>query len=35
MSQINGKYLKDENGNIISPITSADSIFYMGGAINK
>lgn len=24
---VNGKYLKDENGNIISPVTSADSVF--------
>lgn len=31
MSQVQGKYLRDENGNIFSPITSADSIFYMGG----
>lgn len=35
MSNVNARYLEDENGNIISPITSADSIFYMGGAINK
>lgn len=26
MSKVNGKYIKDENGNIISPITSAESV---------
>lgn len=31
MSQVNGKYIKDENGNIISPITSAESVVF-GGA---
>lgn len=31
MSQINGKYLKDENGNIFSPITSTQSIFDNDG----
>ena len=28
MSTINAKYLKDEEGNIISPITGIGSIFY-------
>ena len=32
MSQVNGKYIKDENGNIISPITSAKSVVFGGGA---
>ena len=31
MSQVNGKYIKDENGNIISPITSAESVVFGGG----
>lgn len=35
MSQINGKYIKDENGNIISPITSAESVVFGGGGANK
>lgn len=26
MSTVNGKYIKDENGNIFSPITSAGSV---------
>ena len=28
---INIKYLKDENNNVISPVTSVDSIFTSGG----
>lgn len=27
MSTVNGKYLKDENSNIISPIVSTDTIY--------
>lgn len=27
MSSVNSKYIKDENGNIISPVTSSESIF--------
>lgn len=27
---VNGKYLKDENGNIISPVVSTDSIYHKG-----
>lgn len=30
MSNVNGKYSKDENGNVYSPITSTDSIYYNG-----
>lgn len=30
MSQVNGKYLKDENGNIFSPITSSDTVISGG-----
>ena len=32
MSQINGKYLRDENNNIFSPITSSDTVIS-GGVI--
>lgn len=28
MSQVNGKYLKDEQGNIFSPIVSVDSVYW-------
>lgn len=37
MSQVNGKYLKDENGNVFSPITSPGSIVYHknGGGSSK
>lgn len=38
MPTVNGKYLKDENSNIISPIVSADTIYDtfgnpMGGVL--
>ena len=33
MSQVNGKYIKDENGNIFSPIVSSDSVITKGGGI--
>lgn len=29
------KYLKDENGNIISPIASADSVYIRGGVYTR
>lgn len=29
------KYLKDENGNIFSPIVSTDSIYTGGGVIDS
>ena len=29
--QVNAKYLKDENGDIISPVVSCDSIFTQDG----
>ena len=28
---VNGKYIKDENGNIISPITSSKTTFMQSG----
>lgn len=28
MSQVSQKYLKDEDGNIISPVTSISSVYY-------
>lgn len=31
MSQANIKYVKDENDKVISPITSAESVFVGGG----
>lgn len=31
MSSVNGKYLKDESGNTISPITSVDTVFDSDG----
>lgn len=31
MSQVQGKYLRDENDNIFSPIVSSDSVIYNGG----
>ena len=31
MSTVNGKYLKDENSNIISPIVSTDTIYDTSG----
>lgn len=31
MSQANIKYVKDEDGKVISPITSAESVFVGGG----
>lgn len=31
MQNIQGKYIKDENRNVISPITSTESIFYPNG----
>jgi hypothetical protein len=33
MSSVPGKYIKDENGNIFSPIVSSDSIIARGGEI--
>lgn len=33
MSTVNGKYIKDENGNIFSPIVSSDSVITKGGGI--
>ena len=35
MDNINIKYLKDENSKVISPITSADSVFVGGGYLYK
>lgn len=29
--EVQGKYLKDENGNIISPIVSTETIIMPGG----
>lgn len=29
--EVQGKYLKDENGLIISPIVSSDTVIYNGG----
>lgn len=34
MSSVPGKYIKDENGNIFSPIVSSDSVIAMGGEFN-
>lgn len=34
MSQVNGKYIKDENNEIFSPITSSESVI-MGGENSK
>lgn len=34
MSNVSGKYLRDENGEIFSPIVSADSV-YWGGDITE
>lgn len=31
MSTAKQKYLKDENGNIISPVTSLDSVYTSNG----
>lgn len=31
MANVNAKYLKDESGNIISPITSAKSVYGLTG----
>lgn len=33
MSSVPGKYIKDENENIFSPIVSSDSIITKGGGI--
>lgn len=33
MSEVNAVYLKDENGNIISPITSSETIFSDSGGV--
>ena len=33
MSQVQGKYLRDENDNIFSPIVSSDSVIYNGGGL--
>lgn len=35
MDNVNIKYLKDENSKVISPITSADSVFVGGGYLYK
>jgi hypothetical protein len=32
MSTVSGKYLKDENGNVISPVTSVWSVYTGGGS---
>ena len=34
MSQVNAKYLKDENGNVFSPITKDNSVIVGGGSIS-
>ncbi len=34
MSKVNGKYMKDENNEIFSPITSSESVI-MGGENSK
>lgn len=34
MENIQGKYLKDENGNVVSPITSADTVYSGNSSIN-
>lgn len=31
MGQVQAKYMKDEQGNIFSPIVSSDSVIYNGG----
>ena len=31
MSNVNGKYLKDENNQVFSPITSSESVIMRGG----
>lgn len=31
MSTVNMKYIKDENGNKISPVTSLDSVYASNG----
>lgn len=33
MSQVNGKYIKDENNEIFSPITSSGSVIMGGGEL--
>lgn len=33
MSTVSQKYLKDESGNMISPITSVDSIYDAQGGV--
>ena len=33
MSNVNGKYLKDENNQAFSPIVSSDSVITKGGGI--
>lgn len=35
MNSIPGKYIKDENGNIFSPIVSSDSVITKGGEFNS
>lgn len=35
MSSVSGKYIKDENGNIFSPIVSSDSVITKGGEFNS
>lgn len=30
MSSVNGRYLKDEDGNVFSPIVSAESVMFGG-----
>lgn len=35
MSNVNGKYLKDENNEIFSPITSSESVIMRGGENSK
>ena len=35
MSNVNGKYLKDENNQVFSPITSSESVIMGGGKNSK
>lgn len=35
MANVNNRYLKDENGEIFSPITSAQSVYLNGKSIDK
>lgn len=35
MSSVSGKYLKDEEGNVFSPIVSSDSVFVSGKTLTE